>query len=99
MDGMRREGVLELAEGESMLEREDIAAGEGELIGGSRLGVDMFAGGINLLVYSSKAGIAVEVGTSSQLDWRGADLRHIRAGGVTRSEARCVDYGDACCRD
>ena len=42
MDGMRREGVLLLVEGESMLEREDIAAEGGLLAGGSRLGVAIF---------------------------------------------------------
>lgn len=38
---MRRPGVLLLVEGESMLERADIGAEEGELTGGSRFGVDI----------------------------------------------------------
>ncbi len=45
MDGMRRDGVLLLVDGESILDREGTAAEEGgELTGGSRLGVDMLAG-------------------------------------------------------
>ena len=67
---MRKEGVLLLAEGESMLDREDIAEEEGDLTSGSRLGVDMFvARAIRLFVfvYSSKDGNTVEVGTSPQL--------------------------------
>ena len=44
MEETRREGVLLLADGESMLVREDIAVEGGELTGGSRLGVDIFAG-------------------------------------------------------
>ena len=43
IEEMRSEGVLPIVAGESMLEWEDVTAEGGELIGGSRLGVDMFA--------------------------------------------------------
>ena len=57
-----------LAEGESMLEREDIAVeGGGEVTGGSRLGVDMIAGDrINLVLDEDSSNcssrVAMEVG-------------------------------------
>ena len=75
---MRREGVLLLVEGESMLEREDI----GELTGGSRLGVDIVC-----LFVISGGRAAIERGIiESRWKWgrlcssigRGAHFRHMQ---------------------